>query len=73
MPSRASALQTFTADNPDDAAFVAGAEYGQVPPNVPGIQEAMAEFNSQLSQLRTTDPATILADLQRNAEAALGG
>ncbi|HYO18845.1 MAG TPA: extracellular solute-binding protein, partial [Dermatophilaceae bacterium] len=73
MPSRASALKTFTADNPDDAAFVAGADYGQVPPNIPGIQEAIAEFNSQLSQLRTTDPATILADLQRNSEAALGG
>jgi multiple sugar transport system substrate-binding protein len=73
MPSRQSALDTFTADNPDDAAFVAGAQYGQVPPNIPGIQEPMAEFNSSLSQLRTGDPAAILADLQRNIEAVLGG
>lgn len=72
MPSRDSALATYAESTPDDAPFVAGTEYGVVPPNFVGWGEVRSEFDSQLIELKDGDPAAILADLQTNIEAAVG-
>ena len=73
MPSRQSASDGYLAQFPDDAAFVAGGEYGQGPVNAPGMTSVLADFDTGLQQLASTDPAQILATLQSNAEAVIGG
>jgi multiple sugar transport system substrate-binding protein len=71
MPSRQSAQEDYIAKYPDDAAFVAGADYGQGPVNAPGMDSVLADFDAGLQQLDSKDPAQILGNLQTNAEAAL--
>lgn len=71
MPSRQSASAGYLEQFPDDAAFVAGGEYGQGPVNLPGFDSVLTDFDSQLQQLASGDPAQILSSLQTNAEAAL--
>jgi multiple sugar transport system substrate-binding protein len=73
MPSRQSVEADYVAKYPEDAAFVAGGEYGQGPVNQPGFDAVMSDYNSQLAELKTKEPQAILAQLQTNAEAALGG
>jgi multiple sugar transport system substrate-binding protein len=72
MPSRISATDGYLEEFPDDAAFVAGGEYGQGPVNVPGFTNVMAELNNGISQMPRTTPEQILSTFQTNAEAALG-
>jgi multiple sugar transport system substrate-binding protein len=71
MPSRQSAQEDYVAAFPDDAPFIAGGEYGRGPVTLPGLQPALADLDSQLEQLATTEPAQILESFQTNAEAAL--
>ncbi len=71
MPSRQSVSEDYVAQFPDDAAFVAGGEYGQGPVNAPGMESVLADFDAGLQQLAGGDPAQILANLQANTEAAL--
>lgn len=73
MPSRQSASEGYLEQFPDDAAFVAGGEYGQGPVNVPDMASVLADFDTGLQQLASGDPAQILATLQTNAEAVIGG
>ncbi|WP_223628877.1 extracellular solute-binding protein [Microbacterium sp. EST19A] len=69
MPSIQSASEAWTADNPDLAPFLAGAEYAQFPPNQDGATDVIADFNAQLETLKSGDPATILGSVQTNLEA----
>ena len=71
MPSRESAQADYVAAFPDDAAFIAGAEYGQGPVNLPGLGPVVADLDSQLEQLRSADVDKILESFQTNADAAL--
>ena len=70
MPSRQSAEADYVAAFPQDAPFIAGGEYGRGPVNQPGMGPVVADLDSQLGQLETTDVTQILESFQTNAEAA---
>lgn len=72
MPSVQSAAQAWTDANPEDAAFLAGADYAQFLPTQAGTSDVIADFNAQLESLKTADPQTILQSVQANLEAAVG-
>ncbi|KRF25155.1 extracellular solute-binding protein [Phycicoccus sp. Soil803] len=73
MPSTKEGSTQYAAAFPDDAAFSAGGAYGTGPVNVPGFDPVMAAFNTDLEQLASKDPKTILSSLQKNGDAALKG
>lgn len=74
MPSTVEGAEKFAATYPEDAAFAAGAEYGQGPVNLPGFEPVITDFNSKLATLgKGGDPAKMLAALQKNGSAALKG
>ena len=74
MASTTEGLKQYSAKYPESAAYVAGAAYGQGPVNLPGMDDVMSKFNSQLATLsKGGDPAQMLADLQKNGQAALAG
>lgn len=73
MPSTTEGAKQFAAAYPQDAAFAAGGAYAQGPVNVPGFDPVMAAFNAKLEQLGSSDPKAMLADLQKNGQAALKG
>ena len=73
MPSTTEGAKKFAQEYPDDAAFAAGGEYGQGPVNIPGFDPVKAAFNSNLEQLAGKDTKSVLADLQKNTEAAIKG
>lgn len=70
MPSRQSAKAAYEAKFPEDKAFIAGGEYGRGPVNKPGFDSVLTDFDTGLSGLATGNPQSILASLQKNAEAA---
>lgn len=72
MPSVQSAADQWTADNPDLAAFLAGAEYAQGVPTNDGISAVITDFNASLEGLKTGDPQQILDTVQSNTEAVVG-
>ncbi len=72
MPSVQSAADQWTADNPDLAAFLAGADYAQGVPTNDGVSDVFTDFNAQLATLKDGDPATILQSVQSNLEAIVG-
>jgi multiple sugar transport system substrate-binding protein len=72
MPSTTEGAKQFAATYPDDAAFTAGGQYGQGPVNLPKFDPVMIAFNSKLATLgKGNDPKAMLAELQKNGEAAL--
>jgi multiple sugar transport system substrate-binding protein len=72
MPSTVEGIAKFTTLYPQDAAFAAGAEYGQGPVNLPGFDPVMAAFSSKLATLgKGADAKSMLADLQKNGTAAI--
>ena len=71
MPSRESAQDAYVEAYPEDAPFIAGAEYGQGPINLPGLAPVVADLDSQLEQLGSADVNEILESFQTNADAAL--
>ena len=71
MPSRESAQADYVEAFPEDAPFIAGAEYGQGPVNLPGLGPVLADLDSQLEQLASGDVNEILESFQTNADAAL--
>lgn len=73
MPSLKSAKDQWVADNPSLKPFVEGAAYAQNLPAMPGASDVIKEFNSQLSQLRSTDPKTILDAIQPLLEPVVAG
>ncbi len=71
MPSRESAQADYVEAFPEDAPFIAGAEYGHGPVNLPGLGPVVADLDSQLEQLASADINEILESFQTNADAAL--
>ncbi|MFI9318391.1 extracellular solute-binding protein [Kitasatospora aureofaciens] len=71
MPSRTSALAAYAATYPESKAWVDGVAHAQPPVTVAGFNQVLTQFDTDLQSLRTGDPATILAALQRNGEQAL--
>ena len=56
MPSIQSAADQWTSDNPDLAAFLAGADYAQGIPTYDGTADVITDFNSAARGLKTGDP-----------------
>jgi multiple sugar transport system substrate-binding protein len=73
MPSRTDAQATYQQQYPDDAAFIAGAQYAQGPVNAPRMDSVLADLDSALQGLPTGDPKAILQRFDKNAKTALGG
>lgn len=74
MPSTVEGIAKFNTLYPEDAAFAAGAEYGQGPVNLPGFDPVMTAFNSKLATLgKGGDPKAMLAELQKNGTGAIAG
>ncbi|MDL9980599.1 sugar ABC transporter substrate-binding protein [Microbacterium sp. ASV49] len=71
MPSVKSAADAWTADNAPLVPFLKGAEYAQGVPTNAGAADVIADFNSQLETLKTSDPKTILQSVQTNLEAVV--
>ncbi|GAB2624012.1 hypothetical protein Aab01nite_17520 [Paractinoplanes abujensis] len=73
MPSRQDAQATYQQQNPDDAAFVAGAQYARGPVNAPKMDSVLADLDAGLQGLQNGNPATVLQRFDKNAKTALGG
>jgi multiple sugar transport system substrate-binding protein len=71
MPSRSSLQSKYLDQFPDDEAFIAGAEYAQGPVKAAQMDSVLADFDAGLQQLTTTDPKTLLEQLNANTEDAL--
>jgi multiple sugar transport system substrate-binding protein len=73
LPSRVAAAQTYAKQNPSVAAFVAGTPYAMAPVGAIGFSTVQSQFDSQVAGLATgsSDPATMLSQLQTNANALL--
>jgi multiple sugar transport system substrate-binding protein len=72
IPSRQSAQATYVKDFPTDRAFLAGAPHGVGPVNAPKVATVLSDYDTQLTQLATADPKSILQRLQSNLSTALG-
>ena len=46
-------------------------DVAQTVPNQPGVNEVIADFNTKLESLESSDPEAILSDVQSNLESAL--
>ena len=74
MPSTEDGAKAFAAKYPESQAFVAGGQYAEGPVNLPGFDEVMAKFNSQLATMgKGGNPNAWLEELQKNGTAALAG
>jgi multiple sugar transport system substrate-binding protein len=73
MPSVQSAADAYAEEFPELAAFVEQGDVAQTVPNQEGVNQVIADLNSQLESLESADPAAILSDVQGNLEAALQG
>ena len=73
MPSVQSAKSQFTSEFPDQQAFVAGADYATGPTSLPGFDQVQKDFDSKILGLSdgSSNPQSMVDDLQKNAEAAL--
>ncbi len=73
MPSLASAKDVYASQFPADAAFLAGLEYAQGPVTAAGMKPVLDDFDTKLQSLPGGDPKAMLASLQKNGTAVLGG
>ena len=74
MPSTQEGATKFAATYPADAAFAAGGQYAQGPVNTAGFDPVMSAFNSKMATLsKGGDAKAMLAELQKNGDAALKG
>jgi multiple sugar transport system substrate-binding protein len=72
MPSRQSAKAQFVKANPAQKAFIDEAGYATPQVSTVGFAQVQAQFDSQVINLATSsDPKTMLAQLQKNASALL--
>lgn len=69
IPSRKSAKEQWTKDNPAMVPFINGADYAQNLPAEVGALEVIKDMNAQLGQLKTKEPEAILDGAQSNLEA----
>ncbi len=72
MPSRQSAADEYKTKYPEDAAFIAGGEYGQGPINAPGMEPVVADLNSKLESLKGANLDQVLSGFTTNAKSVLG-
>jgi multiple sugar transport system substrate-binding protein len=73
MPSVESAASTWKQEYPQDAAFLDQASSAQGLPTTSGTADVIADFDSKLGTLRSTDVKTLLEGVQKNMSAALKG
>jgi multiple sugar transport system substrate-binding protein len=71
IPSTESAAATYAQNYPENASFVAGADYAVSPVNFAGSAEVIADFNAQLASLAGGDAQAILTQLQTDLQSAL--
>lgn len=71
IPSTTSGAAAYAEQFPENAAFVAGVDYAVSPVAFQGAAAVIADFNTQLEQLGSADPSSLLADLQANLQTAL--
>ncbi|MDR0285850.1 MAG: hypothetical protein LBI33_13320 [Propionibacteriaceae bacterium] len=71
MPSVKSAGDAYKTDSPAMAAFLAGADYAQNLPSMPGVAATITDFNSTLGTLKAADPKALLDTFQTNLQAAI--
>lgn len=70
IPSTESAAAVYAENYPENAAFVAGADYAVTPVSFDGAAAVLSEFNSRVSDFGGADLASILADFQAQLQAA---
>jgi len=73
MPSVKSAAAQFSAQFPNQKAFVDGAAYATGPTSLPGFDQVQKDFDSKVLGLSngSSDPKAMLSALQKNGDAAL--
>ena len=71
IPSTEAAAATYAESYPENASFVAGADYAVSPVNFAGSAAVIADFNAQLEGLVGGDAKGILASLQKELQSAL--
>lgn len=71
MPSIKSAADAWKAANPALVPFINGASYAKGVPTVAGSAAVVTDLNQKLAQLRSQDPATVLAATQTNLQALI--
>ena len=71
IPSIQSAAGTWKKDNPDLVPFIDGIAYAQGVPTLKGSSTVITNLDSDIGQLKTSDPKTILDKAQKNLEALL--
>jgi multiple sugar transport system substrate-binding protein len=71
IPSTESAAASYGEKYPENAAFVAGADYAVSPVNFAGSADVVSDFNAQLASLAGGDAKSMLASFQENLQAAL--
>jgi multiple sugar transport system substrate-binding protein len=71
IPSTESAAATYAETYPENASFVASADYAVSPVNFAGSASAITDFNSKLEGLIGGDPQAILESLQTSLQTTL--
>ncbi|MBI5160782.1 MAG: extracellular solute-binding protein [Micrococcales bacterium] len=66
LPSIQSAASEFRTAYPELVPFLNGVDYAKTPPTAKGSADVVADLNSKLAQLKSQDPATVLAATQKN-------
>lgn len=70
IPSTESGSAAYAEQFPDNAAFVAGVASATSPVAFQGASAAIADFNTQLEQIGSAEPSSLLSTLQANLQAA---
>jgi multiple sugar transport system substrate-binding protein len=71
IPSTESGAASYGEKYPENAAFVAGADYAVSPVNFAGSADVVSDFNADLASLAGGDAKSMLASFQENLQAAL--
>jgi multiple sugar transport system substrate-binding protein len=71
MPSIKSAADAWKTANPALVPFINGAAYAKGVPTMAGSSAVVTDLNQKLAQLKSQDPATILAATQTNLQALI--
>ncbi|QAY70514.1 sugar ABC transporter substrate-binding protein [Xylanimonas protaetiae] len=69
MPAVDTVADQWAEENPDQKAFVDGAEYAQGVAPIEGWTDVITDFNAQLEGLTTADPQAILTSVQSSLAA----
>ena len=71
MPATKSALAKYKSDTPQDAGFLAGADYATGVPTSQGFDQVLKDFNASLEGLSNANTKSLLDTAQKNAAASL--